>query len=137
MLQENSPTSSKVVRALASATGADWAHVQQAADEKRQSRGSFEKGVVLLETSWPSWKEELELQVDREIPLKELGRISHDGSKHTITFPAAVSGQGGNVVELQDGSTIAVSLSGMGIVVEEMRSEPSSAEKQLDLDFPE
>lgn len=41
----------EVVRALANATGADWAHVQEAADEKRQSRGSFEKGVVLLETS--------------------------------------------------------------------------------------
>lgn len=127
----------EVVRALATATGADWAHVQEAADEKRRSRGSFEKGVVLLETSWPSWREEVDLGGDREIALKELGRIAHEGLKHTVTFPAAISKRGANVVELRNGSTIALSLSGAGIVVEEVSPGSSSTEQQLNLDFLE
>lgn len=43
----------EVVKSMAEATGVDWAEVNEIADKKKAKRGSFNRGVVLMETGWP------------------------------------------------------------------------------------
>lgn len=126
----------EVIRSLSTSTGVDWESVTRAADEKRRSRGSFERNTVLLETSWPKWSEAAESGVPKTIPLKELGRVIHDDDgTHTLTFPALLARGADNVIELSDGSRIAVSITGSGVKIQDLGSSMSDAGRQLAFDF--
>jgi hypothetical protein len=74
---------------------------------------------VLLETSWPAWKEKLPESGDATISLKELGQVIHTDNLHLINFAAAVS-RGGAVVELRDGTQLVIRIANKGIEVNEI-----------------
>ena len=111
----------EVVRSLCLATGIDVEEVERTADAKRGSRGSFVRNVVLLETSWPGWKEKPVESNEATISLRELGQVTRLGKRHLINFAAAVSA-GGGLVELGNGTQIAIRMAEKGIEVEEIKS---------------
>jgi len=109
----------EVVRALCQATGVELSRVEQVADAKRGARGSFVRNVVLLETSWPTWKEKIQSGSAETIPLRELAHVVNRGKAHTANMVATV---GGNVaiVELTDGKRLAVKVTAKGVEVAEL-----------------
>ena len=123
----------EVVRSLCLATGVDFQQVQDAAAAKRDVRGSFEKNVVLLETSWQGWKEKRQEGTKGTIALRELGQILNNGKEHILNFAAVV---GGNSAELQldDGTRLSVRVSGNGIEIREIDIQEKS-NTQISFDF--
>jgi predicted house-cleaning noncanonical NTP pyrophosphatase (MazG superfamily) len=111
----------EIIRSLCLATGTDFREVERTADAKRSARGSFSRNVVLLETSWPTWKEKPNESGETTISLRELGQVIHTGKLHLVNFAAAVS-KGGAVVELKDGTQIAVRIVDKGIELREPES---------------
>ena len=124
----------EVVRALAHATGIDWSDVQSSADAKRQSRGGFEKSVVLLETSSPGWVQSHEQKSSVIIPLSRLTHVSEDGQARTIPFPLLLAQGSRPIIRLQDGTELEIEMSGSGIRISPA-GERSHAEEQLSFDL--
>jgi predicted house-cleaning noncanonical NTP pyrophosphatase (MazG superfamily) len=125
----------EVVRALAAATGADWDEVQRVAEEKRRSRGSFAKNVVLMETSWPRWAEPTRRKDELIIPLKELAAITSDEQGHVVNFAAAIAKGASNTIDLADKVRISVSIVDGGIRISrvDVVEEPDTLQLELPL----
>jgi len=125
----------EVLQSLCAATGIDWDSVGQAADAKRNSRGSFTENVVLLETSWPNLESDVTGDV-RQITMKDLATVSSDGDGRQIVSLAAVLTNGPqNVVRLSDGKNVKVSLRGDGVVIEEVPDSAVTDDPQMTLPF--
>ena len=125
----------EVIRALAAATGASWEEVQSVAEEKRHSRGSFARNVVLMETSWPSWQENDRQTIERIIPLKNLARISGGKDHYLLNFISAIAQGALNVVDLGDGVRISVSVVDGGIRIQRLSGQNQADPQQLELRF--
>jgi predicted house-cleaning noncanonical NTP pyrophosphatase (MazG superfamily) len=125
----------EIIRSLCLATGIDFREVERAADAKRGARGSFSRNVVLLETSWPTWKERPIQSDEATISLHELGQVFRTGKLRLVNFAAAVS-QGGAIVELKDGTQVAVRIVDKGIELKELESV-GTGEAQLSFEFEE
>jgi predicted house-cleaning noncanonical NTP pyrophosphatase (MazG superfamily) len=124
----------EVLKSLSAATGVDWDEVQRAAEQKRATRGSFDRNVVLLETSWPNWAEKNNSKLPNEISLSELGGVIKTRNAYTVTFPAVLGNGGRNVVTLPSGARVTVSIGGAGITIEEIERAETSAD-QFTFDF--
>ena len=124
----------EVLRSLCAATGVDWDAVQIAAEDKRRARGSFEHNVVLMETSWPRWKDQAQTSEARVIPLSALALVTSKGKEHNVNFSAAAAKGADNVVTLTSGRKINVSITRDGIRIVE-RDEPSDLDTQLTFRF--
>jgi predicted house-cleaning noncanonical NTP pyrophosphatase (MazG superfamily) len=125
----------EVVRSLCAATGVDWEAVQRVAEEKRKSRGSFERNVVLLETSWPKWIDRNEARPALTISLKELAQVTSKDEAHFINFTAILAKNAPNVLVLKDGSRISISMTEGGLLISELPTPENTGVQQLELEF--
>ncbi len=124
----------EVVRSLCAATGVNWAQVEKFADVKRTTRGSFDKNVVLLETSWPTMGDKSSPSKLINIKLSDLGEIHSDGASHTIPFSALLALDGENEVVLTDGRRLQITMDGSGIRLDE-GDKTHGTSRQLILDL--
>jgi predicted house-cleaning noncanonical NTP pyrophosphatase (MazG superfamily) len=104
----------EVVRSLASATGVSWEDVESKAAVKRSQRGGFEKGVVLMETAWPT-SQAKKVQNEVLVSLKNLGQIKESPAGIDVNFAALLAGGGSNRFATADGITYELSLTGFGL----------------------
>lgn len=125
----------EVVRALAAATGVSWDEVQSVAEHKRNSRGSFARNVVLMETSWPRWEHDVEQRHERIIPLKDLARVIGGDGQYLVNFISAIARGADNVVDLGNGTRIAVSIVDGGVKISRVNDFERDDSHQLDFEF--
>ncbi|MGI4745519.1 MAG: MazG nucleotide pyrophosphohydrolase domain-containing protein [Janthinobacterium lividum] len=106
----------EVVRAMAAVTGVGWEEVETAASEKRERRGGFEGGAVLVGTEWPA----IDRTVQRAplmVTLRSLGKVVSDGLRGTVSYNALLASKDG--LEVHVGTRrIGVRLTRDGIVLE-------------------
>jgi predicted house-cleaning noncanonical NTP pyrophosphatase (MazG superfamily) len=126
----------EVVRSLAAATGADWDEVQGVADEKRKTRGSFARNVVLMETSWPKWAEANKHHDQQVIPLKQLGEITIDDGGHLLNFASVVAPGANNTIQLTEGVRISISVTDGGVRIAMVEEGQKADAQQLEFGFP-
>ena len=124
----------EVVRSLCSATGTEWGEVQAFAQAKRDVRGSFDRNVVLVETSWPSDNQSESRLAPVPIKLADLGSIRTDGIDHIVPFAALLAQDALRRVRLSDGTSLSLSMNGEGIVLRE-EAEGVDSSHQLELKF--
>jgi predicted house-cleaning noncanonical NTP pyrophosphatase (MazG superfamily) len=124
----------EVVRSLANITGVDWSDVQEAANQKRVSRGGFERNVVLLETAWPGWLAENRQSARFTIPLGQLGQISEQDGTFTVPFPSLLAAGPSPIIRLEDGTRLEITMGGSGVRVSPV-SEKNDDEKQAAFEF--
>ncbi|NVK40705.1 MAG: nucleoside triphosphate pyrophosphohydrolase [Oceanospirillaceae bacterium] len=122
----------EVVFSLAEATGVNWESVNKTAEEKRQQRGSFSQGVVLMETSWPKDIKEKQ-QGTKYISLSELARITQSGYEAEISFVSLFAEDAKKILEFGNGLKLAVELTQSGLKVRAL-SWPDDLE-QLELEI--
>lgn len=120
----------EVVRSLASATGISWEDVESKAASKKSQRGGFEKGVVLMETAWPT-SDVKKAQVEALVSLKSLGQMKESTAGIDVNFAALLAGGNANRFTGADGGTYEVSLTGFGLRLR--RVDPDHASEQLEL----
>jgi predicted house-cleaning noncanonical NTP pyrophosphatase (MazG superfamily) len=126
----------EVVRALTAATGADWKEVQDVAEEKRQTRGSFERNVVLIETSWPQWAEPSRPGRPQDvIPLEDLGEVVGGDGIYQLNFASVIAPGAKNIVDLGHGVRVAISIVSGGVRVERVYPPQRSDPRQLNFGF--
>ena len=104
----------EVVQSLASATGVSWEDVVSKAISKRSQRGGFEKGIVLLETAWPT-SQDRRGQAEALVPLSSLGQIKESATGIDVNFVALLGGGTANRFTTADGTTYELSLTGFGL----------------------
>lgn len=120
----------EIVRAMASVTGVGWAEVEAAANHKRERRGGFEDGAVLVETEWPA-ADRAAQKSPPLITLRRLGRISSDGQRGMATYNALLASNEGAEIQL-GGYLITVRLTREGIALD-TKSAVDELPKQLSL----
>jgi predicted house-cleaning noncanonical NTP pyrophosphatase (MazG superfamily) len=115
----------EVIVSLALATGVDWSDVEETARKKRDDRGGFERGAILVETSWPSPNRVRSIP-GRHSASPQLVRVESGISRASATFAALVN-QGSRGITLSVGrSRITVRLDRDSIEIRADGSEPSS-----------
>lgn len=67
---------------MASVTGVGWAEVEAAASDKRERRGGFGDGAVLVGTEWPA-TDRVALKAPPIVTLRGLGKVQSDGQRAT------------------------------------------------------
>jgi predicted house-cleaning noncanonical NTP pyrophosphatase (MazG superfamily) len=126
----------EVVRALAAATGMEWNEVQNVAEEKRHGRGSFERNVVLIETSWPKWTESSSRKKPRDvIPLKDLGEVVEGNGTYQLNFASVIAQDAKNIVDLGQGVRVAISIVSGGVRIERVDTLQDTDPHQLEFGF--
>jgi predicted house-cleaning noncanonical NTP pyrophosphatase (MazG superfamily) len=123
----------EVVRSLSAVTGVDWKEVETAAEEKRQTRGGFEQGVVLMKTAWPSRGQEGQQEI-REIALKALGRATTTARGGQIAYAALLADGADATLRLPSGVRVRISFGKEGISVEEI-FDADEAPEQMSFSF--
>jgi len=118
----------EVVRSLASATGISWEDVELRATTKKSQRGGFDKGVVLMETAWPT-SQAKKTQAEALVSLKSLGQMRESSAGIDVNFAALLAGGSANRFTGADGATYEVSLTGFGLRLR--RVDPEYASEQL------
>ena len=107
----------EVVRAMAGVTGVGWAEVEAAANDKRQRRGGFEDGAVLVGTEWPA-TDRAALKAPPIVTLRGLGKVQSDGQRGTASYNALLASDGGLAVVV-GGRRISMHLTRDGVVLED------------------
>lgn len=107
----------ELIRSLASATGINWEDVQAKADSKREQRGGFEKGLILLETAWPKPGEAIREDSTPTISLKDLAKSSFKEGSASYNFPSLLVRGAINRFIASDGTAYDVSLTGDGLQI--------------------
>jgi predicted house-cleaning noncanonical NTP pyrophosphatase (MazG superfamily) len=106
----------EVVRAMAGITGVDWAEVEAAAGEKRERRGGFGEGAVLVGTEWPATDRKVQ-KAPPMVSLRGLGRVTSSGRCGTASYNALLAA--GDGLEIQVGMRrISVRLTREGVVLD-------------------
>lgn len=103
----------EVVRAMAGVTGVGWVEVEVAASEKRERRGGFEDGAVLVGTEWPTADRTVQ-RAPPMVTLRSLGKVVSDGRHGTASYNALLASGDGLEVEV-GGRRIGVRLTRDGI----------------------
>ena len=123
----------EVVRSLCLATGTDLIEVEQVAEQKRKVRGSFEKNVVLLETSWPAWKERPQSENTATISLSSLSNVERKGGVQIANFVSVLTGEGATI-ELESGLRLLLKLTGKGVEIRRAE-DTETTDGQLNFGF--
>jgi len=106
----------EVVRAMAGSTGVNWAEVEAAAGEKRERRGGFGEGAVLVGTEWPAMDRKVQ-KAPPMVSLRGLGRVTSSGRRGTASYNALLAA--GDGLEVQVGTRrISVRLTRDGVVLD-------------------
>lgn len=90
----------EVIRGLADATGVEWSDVENATASKRSARGGFAKNVVLMETSWPGWVQQVRQSTTPTIPLSLLGAVTEKNGEVTIPYSRLVAANDKPVIKI-------------------------------------
>lgn len=117
----------EVVRSLCSATGAEWSEVQSFAEAKRLARGSFDRNVVLVETSWPAGNAIESTLAPVSISLADLGVIRSEGPSHVVPYAALLANGAPRLVTLASGQVVTISMDGQGIKLVEGGPSPATS----------
>ncbi len=80
----------EVVRAMASVTGVSWAEVEAAAGEKRERRGGFDNGAVLVGTEWPA-ADRTAQRAPPMVTLRGLGKVLSERGRGTASYNALLA----------------------------------------------
>lgn len=131
----------EVVRGLAVTGGITWDELLATAAEKRQKRGGFEQQTVLLETARPmpiraGESSATESHSERVIQLRDLGVVTVQGARASISFSKLLSGE--IKVELTVGSrrlNVAVTLDATGVVLHASEKQNDSKKTQTQLNL--
>jgi predicted house-cleaning noncanonical NTP pyrophosphatase (MazG superfamily) len=106
----------EVVRGMASVTGVDWVEVESTAREKRERRGGFVDGAVLVGTEWPA-ADRAAQKAPPVVTLRNLGKVTSDARRGTVSYNALLAAGGGVEVGV-GGRQVGVRLTRDGIVLE-------------------
>ncbi len=123
----------EVVRALADATGVEWSDVESATASKRSARGGFAKNVVLMETSWPGWLQQVRQSPTPTIPLSSLGAITEENDEVTIPYSRLVAASDNPIVKIA-GRDYRVTMTPNGVTLAPAGSGESD-DAQIGFDF--
>ena len=107
----------EIVRAVAGVTGVGWTEVEAAASDKRQRRGGFEDGAVLVGTEW-SATDRTNLKALPIVTLRALGKVQSDGERGTASYNALLASTEGLTVVV-GGRRVGVHLTRDGVVLED------------------
>ncbi len=121
----------EVVRAMAGVTGVAWTEVEAAASEKRQRRGGFEDGAVLVGTEWPA-ADRTAHRAPPMVTLRSLGKALSGARCGTASYNALLASGDGLEIEV-GGRRIGVRLTRDGIILE---AWGNSAEPPAQLALP-
>ena len=89
----------EVVRAMAGVTGVDWVEVEATASEKRERRGGFEDGAVLVGTEWPAADRKIQ-RAPPMVTLRGLGKVTSRGRRGTVSYNALLAASGALEVQV-------------------------------------
>ena len=109
-------------------TGVSWADVQDAADEKRARKGSFEKGTVLMETGWPKGTEGVSAE-PRTMRLSTLGEKYEDATGAKLNYAALLSHDVEHTITTADNATYRIFLNSYGVVLTKILRETDTGEQ--------
>lgn len=125
----------EVMRGVAMASGIDWDRIVSVAQAKREKRGGFSDGRVLIETSLPRPSSPLETQ--KYVRLSDLGVVESDVSKVEIPATSLIGTAAGGSVTfsfLDDADKFSVTLKQGKLVVRRIgKQEGLSPKSQLGL----
>lgn len=124
----------EVVKSMAEATGVDWAEVNETADKKKAKRGSFNRGVVLMETGWPKEGRQKE-GGPKLISLRELAgpiELIKGASGANFSFAHLLADEAPKTVDVGGGFMLRIELTDNGISVR-IESRPDDNQLQFDL----
>jgi predicted house-cleaning noncanonical NTP pyrophosphatase (MazG superfamily) len=121
----------EVVHALARVTGVDWTEVEIAASEKRERRGGFDDGAVLVETELPAADRNSQ-RAPPVVTLRNLGKVISESHRGMVPYNALFATEKVEIV--MGGRQIQIRLTKDGIILEagDLISAPST---QLNLPF--
>lgn len=121
----------EVIRAMAGVTGVAWSEVEIAATEKREKRGGFEDGTVLVGTEWPASGRTTH-RTPQMITLLDLGKVLSNANGGIASYNALLASAKGVGLEVA-GRTLRVRLTrdGVAISVHDLDTLPA----QLELPF--
>jgi predicted house-cleaning noncanonical NTP pyrophosphatase (MazG superfamily) len=125
----------EVVKSIAEATGADWHEVNETANKKKDKRGSFNKGVVLMETGWPKEDGQEETGIMR-ISLAELAgpvQTSRRKSEAHFSFAHLLAEEAEKTADIGGGFLLQAELTDNGILLRIVK-RPDDNQLRLDLD---
>jgi predicted house-cleaning noncanonical NTP pyrophosphatase (MazG superfamily) len=74
----------EILESLARITGVEWDDIISYAKSKRERRGSFDSGAVLIETSWPA-PDQVPRSTDRLLSLRDLTQPKSDNENAVVT----------------------------------------------------
>ena len=124
----------EVVRAMASVTGVGWAEVEAMASDKRERRGGFSSGAVLVGTEWPA-ADRAAHKVPPMVTLRSLGKIRSDGRRGMVSYNALLAAADLGVEVNVAGRRVALKLSKEGVIFEaDVSAGESSAQLKLPLE---
>jgi hypothetical protein len=86
---------------MAGVTGVGWAEVEAAASEKRERRGGFQDGAVLVGTEWPVANRTAQ-RAPPMVTLRGLGKVLSDGRRGTASYNALLASSDGLEVQLDE-----------------------------------
>jgi predicted house-cleaning noncanonical NTP pyrophosphatase (MazG superfamily) len=118
----------EIVRSLAMATGINWEDVEAKADRKRLQRGGFEKGVVLMETGWPTSRDQSAVQ-QTIVPLRSLGRRIDLDDGIELNFASVLAKGADNTFTTSTGSKYRVSIAGTGLRIVRVKADSSESDQ--------
>jgi predicted house-cleaning noncanonical NTP pyrophosphatase (MazG superfamily) len=107
----------EVVRAMADVTGVGWPEVESAASEKRERRGGFGAGAVLVGTEWPA-ADRTAQRGPPMVTLRGLGMVHSEGRRGTASYNALLAAHVDGVEIEIGGHRITLRLTRDGIVLE-------------------
>lgn len=120
----------EVVRGVAEASNIDWSRIISVAKAKRELRGGFSDGRVLIETSLP--RPSSPLETHKSVRLSDLGAVESGVSIveiPTTSLAATVGGAGVTFSFLDDGEKFAVALKQGRLVVTRLGKQDRLAPK--------
>lgn len=106
----------EVIRAMANITGVSWTEIETSADIKRDARGGFEDGAVLVVTEWPTTDRSTQ-RAPSMTTLRNLGKVASGLHKGSATYNAIVASAAGVKIEI-DKRALNIRLDRNGIIIE-------------------
>ena len=121
----------EVTRSLAAATGVSWEDVEAAAKTKRNKRGGFEAGVVLMSTGWPKTSSASKSQAPNLVSLHALATSESDSSGAEINYVSLIASGAKREVRLLNDEWYRVELTASGVKLSRVKAPANDAEEQL------
>jgi len=106
----------EVVRAMAEVTGVEWAEVETTASAKRERRGGFQSGAVLVGTELPAAGRAVQ-RVSPMVTVRSLGKVLSEPGRRMVSYNALLADSGRGVEIEIDGRRMALRLIRDGVLL--------------------